>query len=95
MDFVLEPRKGTLSGILYLENNLTPGAFSGQRVEILNILSSQMAVSLDNARLYAELNSIRSYLKNIIDSMPSVLIGVPPAACPHFYHTMARASYLF
>ena len=27
--------------------------------------------------------------------LPSVLIGVPPAACPHFFHTMALASYLF
>ncbi len=27
--------------------------------------------------------------------MPSVLIGVPPAICPQFYHTMALASYLF
>lgn len=27
--------------------------------------------------------------------LPSVLIGVPPAVCPHFYHTMALASYLF
>ncbi|MDR3630486.1 MAG: NAD(P)/FAD-dependent oxidoreductase [Desulfocapsaceae bacterium] len=27
--------------------------------------------------------------------LPSVLIGVPPALCPQFYHTMALASYLF
>jgi all-trans-retinol 13,14-reductase len=27
--------------------------------------------------------------------LPSVLIGVPPAVCPLFYHTMALASYLF
>jgi len=27
--------------------------------------------------------------------MPSVLIGVPPAVCPQFYHTVALASYLF
>ncbi|HEY6000648.1 MAG TPA: NAD(P)/FAD-dependent oxidoreductase [bacterium] len=26
--------------------------------------------------------------------LPSVLIGVPPADCPHFYHTMTLASYL-
>jgi phytoene dehydrogenase-like protein len=26
--------------------------------------------------------------------LPSVLIGVPPAICPQFYHTMALASYL-
>ena len=27
--------------------------------------------------------------------MPSVLIGVPPAQCPQFFHAMALASYLF
>ena len=27
--------------------------------------------------------------------LPSILIGVPPAVCPQFYHTMALASYLF
>jgi phytoene dehydrogenase-like protein len=27
--------------------------------------------------------------------LPSVLIGVPPAACPQFFHTMTLASYLF
>jgi all-trans-retinol 13,14-reductase len=26
--------------------------------------------------------------------LPSVLIGVPPAVCPQFYHTMTQASYL-
>jgi predicted ATPase/signal transduction histidine kinase len=41
-----------LSGIIFLENNLTPGAFTPKRLELLNVLSSQAAVSLDNARLY-------------------------------------------
>lgn len=47
--------QGKVSGILYLENNLTTGAFTPERVELLNLLSSQIAVSLDNARLYANL----------------------------------------
>ncbi|MCP4132904.1 MAG: AAA family ATPase [bacterium] len=47
--------QGKLSGIVYLENNLTTGAFTPDRLEILNLLSSQAAVSLDNARLYHNL----------------------------------------
>jgi GAF domain-containing protein len=40
--------------ILYLENNLITGAFTRDRVAILNILCSQAAISLENARLYQE-----------------------------------------
>ena len=41
-----------LIGILYLENNLTTNAFTRERLEVLNLLSSQAAISLENARLY-------------------------------------------
>ena len=44
---------GKLSGILYLENDLIAGAFTKERVEILNLLSSQISISTENARLYA------------------------------------------
>lgn len=47
--------QGKLSGILYLENNLATGAFTPERVEVLNILSSQAAISIENSRLYATL----------------------------------------
>lgn len=46
--------QGRLSGMLYLENNLTTGAFTADRLELLNLLSTQMALSLDNARLYQD-----------------------------------------
>ena len=41
-----------ISGILYLENNLVVGAFTRDRIELLNILSSQAAISIENSRLY-------------------------------------------
>ncbi|MCP4130285.1 MAG: AAA family ATPase [bacterium] len=47
--------QGKLTGILYLENSLTTGAFNDERVGILKILSSQVAISIDNARLYENL----------------------------------------
>ncbi|MEH2407810.1 trifunctional serine/threonine-protein kinase/ATP-binding protein/sensor histidine kinase [Nostoc sp.] len=44
--------QGKLIGIVYLENNLTTGAFTSERVEVLNLLSSQAAISIENATLY-------------------------------------------
>jgi PAS domain S-box-containing protein len=43
-----------LVGILYLENNLTPGAFTPDRVQVLQLLSAQAAIAIQNARLYEE-----------------------------------------
>ncbi|MBI3146407.1 MAG: EAL domain-containing protein [Pseudogulbenkiania sp.] len=49
--------QGILIGVLYLENNQVPGAFSADRVELLAILSSQVAISIQNALLYASLTT--------------------------------------
>jgi len=47
--------QGKLIGITYLENNLTSGAFTRDRIEVLKLLCSQAAISLENAKLYEEL----------------------------------------
>ncbi|GAX35230.1 trifunctional serine/threonine-protein kinase/ATP-binding protein/sensor histidine kinase [Nodularia sp. NIES-3585] len=44
-----------LLGIVYLENNLTTGAFTRARLEVLKLLTSQAAISLENAMLYKNL----------------------------------------
>ncbi len=46
---------GQLTGILYLENNLTTGAFTPERLDVLHLLSSQIAISLENSLLYNNL----------------------------------------
>ncbi|MEG4468689.1 AAA family ATPase [Microcoleus sp. AT9_B5] len=46
--------QGKFRGILYLENNLAKGAFTSDRVELLNLLCTQAAISLENARLYEQ-----------------------------------------
>ncbi|MBR8835477.1 MAG: AAA family ATPase [Stigonema ocellatum SAG 48.90 = DSM 106950] len=55
--------QGKLIGILYLENILVAGAFTIERVEILRILSSQIAISLTNALLYTNLEDNTEKLK--------------------------------
>ncbi|WP_346291377.1 AAA family ATPase [Sphaerothrix gracilis] len=47
--------QGKLTGILYLENNLTTAAFTSERLEVLQLLAAQAAISIENARLYADL----------------------------------------
>jgi predicted ATPase/serine phosphatase RsbU (regulator of sigma subunit)/tRNA A-37 threonylcarbamoyl transferase component Bud32 len=46
--------QGKISALLYLENNLIAGAFTQERVEVLHLLSSQIAISIENARLYEQ-----------------------------------------
>ncbi|HET7541059.1 MAG TPA: AAA family ATPase [Polyangiaceae bacterium] len=48
-------RQGELLGALYLENNQTSHAFTHERIEILQVLASQAAISICNAQLYAGL----------------------------------------
>jgi signal transduction histidine kinase/GAF domain-containing protein len=47
--------QANLIGALYLENNLTPRAFAFDRVAVLEMLAAQAAISLENARLYSDL----------------------------------------
>ena len=46
--------RNNLSGIIYLENNLATGAFTPERLEVLPLLCSQAAISLENANLYKQ-----------------------------------------
>ncbi|WP_242037915.1 ATP-binding protein [Tolypothrix sp. FACHB-123] len=49
--------QGKLIGILYLENSLIVDAFTQDRLQILKLLASQAAISLENAQLYANLEN--------------------------------------
>ncbi|MEM8614770.1 MAG: AAA family ATPase, partial [Cyanobacteria bacterium P01_H01_bin.105] len=46
--------QGRCLGILYLKNRLTRGVFTNDRVLILKFLCTQAAISLENARLYQQ-----------------------------------------
>jgi GAF domain-containing protein len=45
--------QGTLRAVLLLENRLLAGAFTARRLDAVNLIAGQLAVSLDNAQLYA------------------------------------------
>jgi len=65
--------QGKLSGILYLENNLTTGAFTPERLEILQLLSSQISISIENAQLYTNLQQFNQNLENLVQQRTSEL----------------------
>ena len=65
--------QGKLSGILYLENNLTTGAFTPDRLEILKLLSSQISISIENAQLYTNLQEFNHNLENLVQQRTSEL----------------------
>jgi len=47
--------QGRLVAVLYLENNLAANAFTPDRIELMQVLASGAAISLENARLYDEM----------------------------------------
>ncbi|MEH1963034.1 MAG: AAA family ATPase [Nostoc sp.] len=64
--------QGKLLGILYLENNLASGAFTRDRVELLNLLCTQVAISLENARLY---RNSQNYAQQLEQSLAKLQAG--------------------
>jgi PAS domain S-box-containing protein len=57
-----------LSGVLYLENNLAPRVFAPARIAVLKLLASQAAVSLENTRLYRDLELRQAKIRRLVDA---------------------------
>ncbi|MGV0108458.1 AAA family ATPase [Nostoc sp. DSM 114160] len=68
--------QGKLMGILYLENNLATGAFTKDRVELLNLLCAQAAISLENARLYERSQQYAQQLERSLDKLSAAQSGL-------------------
>src|SRR5262249_25125250 len=60
--------QGKLIGILYLENNLTPRVFTSERITVLKVLASQAAISLENTRLYRDLEDREAKIRRLVDA---------------------------
>ncbi len=60
--------KGKTSGILYLENNITSNAFTKDRIELLQLISSQAAISIENARLLIDRQNALDLQKRMTNS---------------------------
>jgi PAS domain S-box-containing protein len=89
--------QGTLVGVLYLENTLLRDAFTGDRLEVLRLLSSQMSISVTNARLYRdlahvtdELRTQEGQLRQFLQAVPVGVFVVNARGEPYYANEMAR-----
>jgi len=61
-------KQAKLIGVLYLENNLASQVFTPARITVLEVLASQAAISLENARLYNDLREREARIRRLVDS---------------------------
>jgi len=70
--------QGNLVGLLYLENNLTTGAFTPAHLEVLQLLTSQAAIAIANAQLYDEVaRSEHKYRTLFEESRDAIFVTDP------------------
>ena len=61
-------KQGGLTGLLYLENTLTSSAFTSDRTAVLELLAAQAAISLENTRLYSDLQEREAKVRRLVDA---------------------------
>ena len=61
--------KARLVGILYLENNLATNIFAPDNVELLQLISVQAAIAIENAMLYADLRVATEKLRDANENL--------------------------
>jgi PAS domain S-box-containing protein len=66
-------KQSIVVGALYLENATTSHVFTPDRVEVLKLLASQAAISIENARLYTDLQESEDRLRLAVDTIPAMV----------------------
>jgi PAS domain S-box-containing protein len=61
-------KQARLIAVLYLENNLAANVFTPARIAVLNVLASAAAISLENSRLYRELQEREAKIRRLVDA---------------------------
>jgi PAS domain S-box-containing protein len=82
-----------VTGVLYLENNLTPRVFTPSRTAVLKLLALQAAISLENAYLYGDLaqaekalSASERSLQLIIDTIPALVWSAHADGSAEFFN---------
>ncbi|MEG4940899.1 AAA family ATPase [Microcoleus sp. F4-D5] len=75
--------------IVYLENNLTAGAFTPERVELLKVLSGQVAISIQNSKLYTEVRESENRLAQFLEAIPVGVTVLDASGKPYYSNRVA------
>ncbi|MEH2160511.1 MAG: AAA family ATPase [Nostoc sp.] len=92
--------QGKLVGVLYLENKLATGAFTPDRVsvrasvpevlgdatrsQVLNLLSTQAAIAIENAKLYSKLRASESQINQFLEAVPVGIAVLDATGRPYY-----------
>ena len=66
-------KQSTLIALLYLESNIGPNIFAPAKIAVMRVLASAAAISLNNSRLYRELQEGEGRIRRLVDAN---IIGV-------------------
>jgi len=61
-------KQAELTGVLYLENSLASHVFTPARIAVLELLASQAAIALENARLYRDVAEREAKIRRLVDA---------------------------
>ncbi|BDI19309.1 hypothetical protein ANSO36C_51110 [Nostoc cf. commune SO-36] len=73
-----------LVGVLYLENQLATGVFTPDRSQVLNLLSTQAAIAIENAKLYAKLGASESRMTQFLEAVPVGIAIINAEGRPYY-----------
>ncbi|HEY9650076.1 MAG TPA: AAA family ATPase [Coleofasciculaceae cyanobacterium] len=76
-------------GVLYLENQLATGAFTPERTQVLHLLSTQAAIAIENARIYAKLQKSESQMAQFLEAIPVGVAVVDKSGHPYYFNQRA------
>ncbi|KIG19622.1 Sensor histidine kinase [Enhygromyxa salina] len=77
-------KQGEYVGLLYLENKLSPRSFTQDRLQVLELLVTQAASALENARLYEQLRASEVRWRSLVEGLPDVVMLVDRAGRVEF-----------
>ena len=76
--------QGKLIRVLYLENSLTPHVFTPIRIAVLKLLASQAAISLENTRLYADLEENEKRYRVVVQTANDAVVSADESGAIQF-----------
>ncbi|MBD1848371.1 PAS domain-containing protein [Cyanobacteria bacterium FACHB-63] len=81
--------KSNLIGVLYLENRLVTGAFTAERSQLINLFSTQVAIAIENAKLYAEQRASKSQMTQFLEAIPVGVAVLDATGRPYYANQRA------